>query len=251
MCVGRGSGRLRASTVGLNIKNGCIPACSGMAWTWKDMLVCQFFTEKAWGTRKRPLFTSSLEPTQILAFFSVTLLFFFLFFFSSLYSLLTSALLRGYVSNSQDGRTGWDEYDRSIFTQTNMRTLTCTDATVGLRHKASLWNSGGLMGHPLVALWSSSVKVYALSHMGKEPCDLFLLSGMIILLAVDVYHRFSRFVLIHHIYTNTNTQIQKWCVILHLAKQVSHILHHLYKKKEDRKRSHNHFKVSIMVIDVL
>lgn len=48
------------------------------------------------------------------------------------------------------------------------------------------------MGHPLVALWSSSVKVYALSHMGKEPCDLFLLSSMIILLAVDVYHWFYR-----------------------------------------------------------
>lgn len=28
-----GSGRLRASTVGLNIKTGCIPAWTGMAWT--------------------------------------------------------------------------------------------------------------------------------------------------------------------------------------------------------------------------
>lgn len=60
----------------------------------------------------------------------------------------------------------------------------------GIRHHhekvVDLWE------HPLVALWSSSVKVYALSHMGKEPCDLFLLSSMIILLAVDVYHWFYR-----------------------------------------------------------
>lgn len=90
-----GSGRLRASTVGLNIKTGCTQAWSGMAWTWKDMLLLQFLAEKAWGTRKRPLFTSSLEPTQILAFFSAMLMFFLI---SSLHSLLTSALLRGYVS---------------------------------------------------------------------------------------------------------------------------------------------------------
>lgn len=46
------------------------------------------------------------------------------------------------------------------------------------------------MGHPLIALWSSSVNhvLYALSHTGNEPCDLFLLCSMIILLAVDVCH---------------------------------------------------------------
>lgn len=60
---------------------------------------------------------------------------------------------------------------------------------------------------------------------------------MITLLAVDVYHQAYRFSLIHHVHTNTNTQIQKWCVILHLQK-VSLILH-LFKK------------VSIMAIDVL
>lgn len=41
-------------------------------------------------------------------------------------------------------------------------------------------DSGGLMRHPLVALWSSSVKVYALSHVGKDPPGLFLLSSMIL-----------------------------------------------------------------------
>ena len=41
-------------------------------------------------------------------------------------------------------------------------------------------DSGGLTVHPLVALWSSSVKVYALSHVGKDPRGLFLLSSMII-----------------------------------------------------------------------
>lgn len=56
------------------------------------MLLLWFLPEKAQGTRKDQ-FTSSLEPTQILAFFSATLV----FLFSSLYSLLTSALLRGYT----------------------------------------------------------------------------------------------------------------------------------------------------------
>lgn len=85
------------------------------------------------GTRKRPLFTSSLEPTQILAFFSAMLMFYF--FFSSLYSLLTSALPRGYVSTRQTDTQA--EMNMSIFIQTNMRTLKCTDATDGLWHKAS------------------------------------------------------------------------------------------------------------------
>lgn len=58
----------------------------------------QFLPEKAQGTRKDQ-FTSSLEPTQILAFFSATLV----FFFSSLYCLLTSALLRGYMLTHRTG----------------------------------------------------------------------------------------------------------------------------------------------------
>lgn len=57
------------------------------------MLLLWFLPEKAQGAKKKDQFTSSLEPTQILAFFSATLV----FVFSSLYSLLTSALLRGYT----------------------------------------------------------------------------------------------------------------------------------------------------------
>lgn len=38
----QGSGHLRASTVGLNMKTVCIPAQSGMTWTWKDLLLLPF-----------------------------------------------------------------------------------------------------------------------------------------------------------------------------------------------------------------
>lgn len=86
-----GSGCLRASAVGLFINTGCIPAWSRMAWTWADSHKT-LFPEKAWKTRTRPLFTSCPEPTQILAFFLPRLCSFSSF---SLYSLLTSALLKG------------------------------------------------------------------------------------------------------------------------------------------------------------
>lgn len=122
MCVWGGSGRLRASTVGLNIKTGCIPAWSGMAWTWKDMLLLQFLTEKAWGGQEKELcLLPLLSQLRYLPFFSATLLFFFLFFFSVFSADL--CLTERVRVNSQEVRTSWDEYDPSIFTQTDMRTL--------------------------------------------------------------------------------------------------------------------------------
>lgn len=59
-------------------------------------------------------------------------------------------------------------------------------------YRSHRWTMADLRGHNRVALWSSCVKVYALSHMGKEPCDLILLSSMIMLLLVDVSHWFHR-----------------------------------------------------------
>lgn len=128
-----GSGHLRASTVGLNIKTGCIPAWSGTTWKWKDMLSFQFLTEKAWGGLEKDLcLLPLLSQLRYLPFFLPCLC---SIFFSSLYSLLTSALPRGYVSTRQTDTQA--EMNMSIFIQTNMRTLKCTDATDGLWHKAS------------------------------------------------------------------------------------------------------------------
>lgn len=43
-----GSGRSRASTVGLNIETGCTPpSLSGMTCAWKDMLLLRVLAEKA------------------------------------------------------------------------------------------------------------------------------------------------------------------------------------------------------------
>lgn len=142
----------------------------------------------------------------MLAFFSATLCSFFPPF--CLYSPMTSALLRGYMS---------DQFKKKMlfFLHPNKH----KDFNMYRSHR---WTMADLRGHNRVALWSSSVKVYALSHMGKEPCDLILLSSMIMLLVVDVSHWFHRL----SCRINTGTQIKKWCVNVHWPKQVSFTLHH-------------------------
>lgn len=64
------------------------------------------------------------------------------------------------------------------------------DYGIRLHHEkmVDLW--GTLLSHFGLLVYNHVL--YALSHMGKEPCDLFPLSSMIILLAVDVYHWFYR-----------------------------------------------------------
>lgn len=146
-------------------------SCFGLGVKWHFHI----FTEKASRTGKY-LFTSCLEPTQILAFFLLRLCSFSFFFLFSLY-FLTSALLRVRV-NWQDWCTGSDE-DEHFYTNRH------EDFNMYRSRKQTMasfipTDSGGLTVHPLVALWSSSVKVYALSHVGKDPCGLFLLSSMII-----------------------------------------------------------------------
>lgn len=169
MCVWGGSGRLRASTVGLNIKTGCIPAWSGMAWTWKDMLLLQFLTEKAWGgTRKRTLFTSSLEPTQILAFFfchaSVLLSFFLLCILCwPLPYWEGTCQLAG---STHKLRWIWSEHFYPNRHE-DLKHVQLPLMDYGIRHHHEEVVDL-LTGHPLVTLWSSSVKVYALSTYGKR-----------------------------------------------------------------------------------
>lgn len=148
-------------------------SCSGLGVKWHF----EIFTGKASRTRKtKYLFTSCLEPTQILAFFLLRLCSFSFFSFLSVFSDLC---LTGRVRvNSQDGCTGSAE-DEHFYTNRH------EDFNM---YRSRRWtmasfiptDSGGLTGHPLVALWSSSVKVYALSHVGKDPRGLFLLSSMII-----------------------------------------------------------------------
>lgn len=91
--------------------------------------------------------------------------FFILFFFFSFLSAFSDLCLTERVRvNSQDGCTGSDE-DERFYTnrhenfnmyRSRKRTMASFLPTDG----------GGLTVHPLVALWSSSVKVYALSHVG-------------------------------------------------------------------------------------
>lgn len=156
-------------------------SCSGLGVKWH-------FTEKASRTRKtKYLFTSCLEPTQIFAFFCYArVLFFFLFSFLSVFSDL--CLTERVRVNLQDGCTGSAE-DEHFYTQTHK------DFNM---YRGRRWtmpsfiptDSGGLMRHPLVALWSSSVKVYALSHVRKDPLVSFFCLAWFFLLVVDVYHQF-------------------------------------------------------------
>lgn len=104
-----GSGHLRASTVGLNIKTGCIPAWSGTTWKWKDMLSFQFLTEKAWGGLEKDLcLLPLLSQLRYLPFFLPCLC--SIFFFFSVFS-ADLCLTKRVRVNSPDGHTGWDEYE--------------------------------------------------------------------------------------------------------------------------------------------
>lgn len=129
---------------------------SGQGWPGLEMTL-QIFTEKALRTRKRPVYFC-LEPTQILAFILPNS-FFSLILLCISFCFRTSALLRGYMPIR---RTNAQAHIKNLTQNTpkNTRTFTCTEATDELLAQ----NSSGHMGHPLVALWSSSVKVYALSH---------------------------------------------------------------------------------------
>lgn len=144
---------------------------SGLGVKWHFHI----FTEKALRTRKY-LFTPCLEPTEILAFFCYACVLFLSFFLFSLY-FLTSALLRGNVSTRRTDAQA--QMKMSSFTQTDTRTFNMYRSRKRTTASSIPTDSGGLTVHPLVALWSSSVKVYALSHVGKGPCGLFLLSSMI------------------------------------------------------------------------
>lgn len=143
-------------------------SCSGLGVKWHSHI----FTEKASRTGKY-LFTSCLEPTQILAFSCYACVLFLSFF--SVFSDL--CLTERVCVNSHDGYTGSDE-DEHFYTNRH------EDFNMYRSRKRTMasfipTDSGGLTVHPPVALWSSSVKVYALSHVGKDPCGLFLLSSMI------------------------------------------------------------------------
>lgn len=120
--------------------------------------------------------------------FSATPVFFFSFFFSFLSVFSDLCLTERVRVNSQDGCTGSAE-DEHFYTQTHK------DFNM---YRGRRWtmpsfiptDSGGPMRHPLVALWSSSVKVYALSHVRKDPLVSFFCLAWFFLLVVDVYHQF-------------------------------------------------------------
>lgn len=148
-------------------------SCSGLGVNWHFHI----FTEKASRIRKH-LFTSCLEPTQITCLFLLRLCSFSFFFFSFCSVFSDLCLTERVRVNSQDGCTGSDQ-DEHFYTNRH------EDFNMyRSRKRATAWfiptDSGGLTVHPPVALWSSSVKVYALSHVGKDPCGLSLLSSMII-----------------------------------------------------------------------
>lgn len=149
---------------------------SGQGWPGLEMKLSYFRSsqKRHWGL-ENDLFTSCLEPTQILAFILPNS-FFSLILLCISFCFWTSALLRGYMPIH---RTNAQAHIKLLTQHTpkNTRTFTCTEATDELLAQ----NSSGRMGHPLVALWSSRVKVYALSHGN-------LLYSMIILLVIDVYH---------------------------------------------------------------
>lgn len=158
-------------------------SCSGLGVKWH-------FTEKASRTRKTK--TTCLLPvlSQLRYLpFSATPVFFFFFFLFSFLSVFSDLCLTERVRvNSQDGCTGSAE-DEHFYTQTHQ------DFNM---YRGRRWtmpsfiprDCGGLMRHPLVALWSSSVKVYALSHVRKDPLVSFFCLAWFFLLVVDVYHQF-------------------------------------------------------------
>lgn len=145
-------------------------SCTGLGVKWQS-LTC---TETASRTRKYR-FTSCLEPTQILAFFCDACVL-FLSFFSFLCIFWPLPYWEG-TCQLAGGCTGSEE-DKHFYTDT--RTFNMYRSRKGTMASSIPADSGGLTVHPLVALWSSSVKVYALSHVGKDPRGLFLLSSMII-----------------------------------------------------------------------
>lgn len=168
--AGAWSGCPRVSTAGLFIKTGCILFRPGREMTLSDLHR---------RTRKTPVYFLSWANSDICLFPLHPCTSFFLSFSFSFLSVFSDLCLTERVRvNSQDGCTGSAE-DEHFYTNTHEYLNV---------YRSRRWtvppfihtDSGGLMRHPLVALWSSSVKVYALSHVGKDPPGLFLLSSMIL-----------------------------------------------------------------------
>lgn len=155
--AGARSGCLRASAAGLFIKTGCILLRPGREMTFSHR------HRKRHRGLEIPVYFLSWANSNTCLFSATPVFFFILFFFFSLCIFWPLPYREGtcqLAGRMHRLRRRW------AFLHKQTRELNMYRSRKRTMASFLPTDSGGLTVHPLVALWSSSVKVYALSHVG-------------------------------------------------------------------------------------